>query len=155
MGLWDQKENLETLEDLVHLVCKVFEDLQEEEVQEELPALWENLEIMDRMVKLENLVFKVFLEGLVLWELLEIRVPLVIKVLKVLLEYLVHLELGVTLVKMDVQEEVDHQATLDQQEKEDYLAVLGQEVSKECQVLLGRMVWLVKMEKQVCKDHLE
>jgi len=139
----------------VHLVCKVFEDLQEEEVQEELPALWENLEIMDRMVKLESLVFKVFLEDLVLWELLEIRVPLVIKVLKVLLEYLVHPELGVTLAKMDVQEEVDHQATLDQQEKEDYLAVLGQEVSRECQVLLGRMVWLVKMEKQVCKDHQE
>merc|ERR1712098_507674 len=105
--------------------------------QEELPALWENLEIMDRMGKLENLVFKVFLEDLVLWELLEIRVPLVIKVLKVLLEYL------------------DHQETLDQQEKEDYQAVLGQEVSRECQVLLERMVLLVKMVKQVCKDHLE
>merc|ERR1712098_124017 len=123
--------------------------------QEELPALWENLEIMDRMVKLESLVFKVFLEDLVLWELLEIRVRLVIKVLKVLLEYLVHPELGVTLAKMDVQEEVDHPEILDQQEKEDYLAVLGQEVSRECQVLLERMVWLVKMEKQVCKDHLE
>merc|ERR1712098_856987 len=102
--------------------------------QEELPALWENLEIMDRMVKLESLVFKVFLEDLVLWELLEIRVRLVIKVLKVLLEYLVHPELGGTLAKMDVPE------ALDQQEKEDYQAVLGQEVSRECQVLLERMV---------------
>merc|ERR1711955_38068 len=110
---------------------------------------------MGRMVKLESLAFKVFLEDLVLWELLEIRVPLVIKVLKVLLEYLDHPELGVTLAKMDVQEEVDHQATLDQQEKEDYQAVLGQEVSRECQVLLERMVWLGKMEKQVCKDHPE
>jgi len=139
----------------VHLVCKAFEDLQEEEVQEELPALWENLEIMDRMVKLESLVFKVFLEDLVLWELLEIKVPLVIKVLKVLLEYLVHQELEATQAKMDVREGVDHQETPDQQEKEDYQAALGQEVSRECQVLLERMVWLVKMEKQVCKDHRE
>merc|ERR1719376_1684671 len=57
----------ETLEDLVHPVCKVLEDLQVEEVQEELQVPWENQETMDRMEKLENQDFKVFLEGLAQW----------------------------------------------------------------------------------------
>merc|ERR1719376_462955 len=152
--LWGQKENLETLEDLVHPVCKVLEDLQEDEVQEELQVPWENQETMDRMEKLENQDFKVFLEGLAQWELLVIRDLLEIRVPKDLLEYPDHQELGVTQAKMDVQVEVDHQDKLDQQEKEVYQEVLDQEVSKECLVLLERMAWLGKMERLVCKDHL-
>merc|ERR1719376_1371903 len=151
---WGQKENPETLEDLVHPVCKVLEDLQEEEVLEELQVPWENQETMYRMEKPENQDFKVFLEGLAQWVLLVIRDQLVIKVLKDLLEYQDHQELGVTQEKMDVQAEVDHQDKLDQQEKEVYQEVLDQEVSKECLVLLERMAWLEKMERQVCKDHL-
>jgi len=138
----------------VHLVCKVLEDLQEDEVQEELQVPWENQETMDRMEKLENPDFKVFLEGLAQWEPLVIRDLLGIRVLKDLLEYRGHQELGVTQAKMDVQAEVDHQDTLDQQEKEVYQEVPDQEVSKECLVLLERMVWLGKMERLVCKDHL-
>merc|ERR1719376_415652 len=133
--LWGQKENLETLEDLVHPVCKVLEDLQEEEVQEELQVPWENQETMDRMEKLENQDFKVYLEGLAQWVLLVIRDLLVIRVPKDLLEYQDHQELGVTQAKMDVQAEVD------------------QQVSKECLVPLERMAWLEKMERPVCKDH--
>jgi len=138
----------------VHLVCKVLEDLQEDEVQEELQVPWENQETMDRMEKLENQDFKVFLEGLAQWELLVIRDLLGIRVLKDLLEYRGHQELGVTQAKMDVQAEVDHQDKLDQQEKEVYQEVPDQEVSKECLVLLERMAWLGKMERLVCKDHL-
>jgi len=138
----------------VHLVCKVLEDLQEDEVQEELQGLWENQETMDRMEKLENQDFKVFLEGLAQWELLVIRDLLEIRVPKDLLEYLDHQELGVTQAKMDVQAEVDHQDKLDLQEKEVYQEVPDQEVSKECLVLLARMAWLGKMERLVCKDHL-
>jgi len=138
----------------VHPVCKVLEDLQEDEVQEELQVPWENQETMDRMEKLENQDFKVFLEGLAQWELLVIRDLLGIRVPKDLLEYQDHQELGVTQAKMDVQAEVDHQDKLDQQEKEVYQEVLDQEVSKECLVLLERMAWLEKMERPVCKDHL-
>lgn len=139
----------------MHPVCKGLEDLQEDEVQEELQVLWENQETMDRMEKLENQDFKVFLEGLAQWELLVIRGLLVIRVLKGLRECQDHQELGVTQAKMDAQAEVDHQDKLDQQEKEVYQEVLDQEVSKECLVLLERMAWLEKMERPVCKDHLE
>lgn len=138
----------------MHPVCKVLEDLQEEEVQEELQVPWENQETMDRMEKPENQDFKVFLEGLAQWVLLVIRDLLVIRVLKDLLEYQDHQELGVTQAKMAVQAEVDHQDKLDQQEKGVYQEVLDQEVSKECLVLLERMAWLEKMERLVCKDHL-
>ena len=137
------------------LVCKVLEDLQEEEVQEGLQVLWENLETMDRMEKLESQDFKVFLEGLAQWVLLVIRDQLVIRVLKDLLEYQGHQELGVTQAKMDDQAEVDHQDKLVQQGREVYQEVQDQEVSKECQVPLERMEWLEKMEKPVCKDHQE
>jgi len=139
----------------VLLVCKVLEDLQEEEVQEGLQVLWENLETMDRMEKLESQDFKVFLEGLAQWVLLVIRDQLVIRVLKDLLEYQGHQELGVTQAKMDDQAEVDHQDKLVQQGREVYQEVQDQEVSKECQVPLERMEWLEKMEKPVCKDHQE
>ena len=137
------------------LVCKVLEDLQEEEVQEGLQVLWENLETMDRMEKLESQDFKVFLEGLAQWVLLVIRDQLVIRVLKDLLEYQGHQELGVTQAKMDDQAEVDHQDKLVRQGREVYQEVQDQEVSKECQVPLERMEWLEKMEKPVCKDHQE
>ena len=137
------------------LVCKVLEDLQEEEVQEAPQVQWENLETMDRMEKLESQDFKVFLEGLGLWVLLVIRDLLVIRVLKDLLECQGHQELGVTQVKMDDQAEVDHQDKLVRQGREVYQEVQDQEVSKECQVPLERMEWLEKMEKPVCKDHQE
>lgn len=138
----------------MHPVCKVLEDPQEEEVQEELQVLWENQETMARMEKLENPDSKAFLEGLAQWVLLVIRDLLVIRVLRDLLECQGHQELGVTQAKMDVQAEVDHQDRLDQQEKEVYQEVLDQEVSKECLVHLERMAWLEKMERPVCKDHL-
>lgn len=137
------------------LVCKVLEDLQEEEVQEVPQVQWENLETMDRMEKLESQDFKVFLEDLAQWVLLVIRDQLVIRVLKDLLEYQGHQELGVTQVKMDDQAEVDHQDKLVRQGREVYQEVQDQEVSKECQVPLERMEWLEKMEKPVCKDHQE
>lgn len=137
------------------LVCKVLEDLQEEEVQEGLQVLWENLETMDRMEKLESQDFKVFLEGLAQWVLQVIRDLLEIRVLRDLLEYQGHQELGVTQAKMDDQAEVDHQDKLVQQGREVYQEVQDQEVSKECQVPLERMEWLAKMEKPVCKDHQE
>lgn len=151
----DQKGNLETLDDLVHLVYKVLEDLQEDEDQEAPPDQWGNLEIMDKMERLESLDFKVFLVGLALWVLLVTRDLLVIKVQKVLLVCQGHLELEVMPAKMGVQEEVDHQDNLGQQEKEVYLEALDQEVSKVCLGLLERMVWLAKMEKLACKDHQE
>ena len=61
------------------LVCKVLEDLQEEEVQEGLRVLRENLEM-------ESQNFKVFLGGLARWVLLVISDPLMTRVRKDLLD---------------------------------------------------------------------
>lgn len=124
-------------------------------VREELLVQWENLDKMDRMGRLESLVFKVFLEGLVQWALQEIRDQLVTKDQKDLLVYQVHLEQEETQAKMAYLEELDNLGHLVQQEKEVYLEVQDREDFKVCRVLLERMVWLEKMERLAYRDHLE
>ena len=135
-------------EKLVQQGREVYQEVQNKEVSKERQILLERMEWLEKN-------FKVFLEGLAQWEHLVIRDQLVIRVLKDLLEYQGHQELGVTQAKMDDQAEVDHQDKVGQQGREVYQEVQDQEVSKECQVPLERMEWLEKMEKPVCKDHQE
>jgi hypothetical protein len=124
-------------------------------VQEELQVQWENLEIMEEMGKLENLDFREFLVGLVLWVHLEIRDQLVTKDQKVLQVCQGHPEQEVIQEKMACLEELGHLDNLVLQEKEAYLEVQDQEVSRVCLVPLERMVCLEKMERLACRDHLE
>jgi len=124
-------------------------------VQEELLVQWESLDKTDRMERLESLVFKVFLEGLVQWALQEIRDQSVTKVQKDQRVFPVHLEQEVTQVKMAFLEELDNLGHLVQQEREVYLEVQDQGDFKACLVLLERMVWLEKMGRLAYRDHLE
>lgn len=107
------------------------------------------------MGRQESLVFRVFLEDLVQWELLEIRDQLVTKVQKVPLVYQGHLEQEVIQARMVCPEELDHQDNLVQLGKEVCPAVQDQEDSRVCLVLLERTVWLEKMERLAYRDHQE
>ena len=109
---------------------------------------------MEEMEKLENLEFRVFLEGLVPWAPLEIRDQWEIREQKDLLEFLDPLAQEETLEKMVLLVFLGPLDKLAQQEREVWLDLLAQEVSKECPDHLARMARLAGMVLQECKVPL-
>ena len=110
---------------------------------------------MAKMVKLESLEYREFLDGLGPWGHQGTRVQWEIRDLRVPLEFLVHQDPVETLGKMELQEFLVLPASLDPLEREEWLALLAPEVSRECPVRQGKMASLVVMEQLACKVHRE
>jgi len=110
---------------------------------------------MAKMVKLESLEYREFLDGLGPWGHQGTRVQWEIRDLRARQEFLVHLDHVETLAKMVHLGLPDLQGSLALPEREEWSAHLAPEVSRECPVRQGKMASLVVMEQLACKVHRE